>query len=243
MIKVYSPRIHNLGDFAHCLPTLSGLYKATGVKLSLSICDRLQRFRGIKDLLLQQEMFGEVLFMHETIHNLTQYIVVDDTGADGDYGDSPIVCHRYHNHIKSTYNGKYEIDDDFELQVPKLEINYHADKVIIGDRWSPSDAPDVDDRRKSNLLTNIISTDKSLFLDYGNDLVYNCSLIKYNPNPFISTITGISVLSDLMKKDTYVLWDDDMRIWQGNPIEHVRDRHYYRNRLTKLMYIKDFKYD
>ncbi len=48
MIKIYSPRIHNLGDFMHCLPALSGLHKKLKYKFSFVICDRLERFVGIK---------------------------------------------------------------------------------------------------------------------------------------------------------------------------------------------------
>jgi peptide chain release factor 2 len=55
MLNVISPRIHNLGDFAHCLPALSGLYKMTGQKMMFGICDRLERFKGIKELLKAQD--------------------------------------------------------------------------------------------------------------------------------------------------------------------------------------------
>jgi len=241
LLKVYSPRIHNLGDFAHCLPALSGLYKHTGQKMSFGICDRLQRFKGIKELLLAQEMFGEVLFMHEQ-PIVSRYIVIDDTGPEKDYGNSPIVCHRFWNFIRDNYKVDFPIDDDFELNVPKLNIEY-SDKLVIGDRWSPKDAPDVDTRRYSNLIENsdIIDKDKAVYLDYKNDLLYNCSIIKHSNGPFVSTFTGIGILADLMKKDMYVLWDEDMRVWQGWTVQHDFDLHYYKDRGAKLVYIKDFK--
>lgn len=248
MIKIYSPRIHNLGDFAHCLPALSGLYKTFGRKISLGICDRLQRFNGIKELLMNQEMFHEVKFMYEeNVYALSanQYLILDDSGKDLNYNYSPRICHRYYNHLRDTYKIQFDIDDDFELMVPKLNINYLHDKIIIGDRWSPNEAIDVDDRRKSNLLFSIngISHNDSYYLNYSNHIVQNCSLIKYNNNPFITTVTGIAVLSDLMKKETYVLWDDDMRVWQGNSIDYVFDSHFYKNRKVKFAYLKDFVYD
>ena len=244
MIKVFSPRIQNLGDFIHCLPTLSGLYKTFGEKISLGICDRMQRFRGIKELLSYQEMFCEVKFMHEENLNLStnQYIVIDDSGKERDFGNSAIVCHRFHNFVVDNYNIEYKIDDDFELLIPKYDIDYHENKIIVGDRWSPKDAPDVDVRRKSNLIeeSEILPKDSCFYLDYSADLLYNCSLIKYNSGPFVTTFTGIGIVADLMKKETYVLWDEDMRNWQGWGVEYDFKMHYYRDRNSKLVYIKDF---
>lgn len=243
MISIVSPRIHNLGDFAHCLPILSGLYKKYGQKLSFSICDRLQRFIGIKELLLQQEMFEEVWFFHERKFNQMNYIIIDDAGDEHGNPNSPISVRRHVNFLKHMYQLDIESDDDFELQIPKLDIEYHNDKLIIGDRWSPKDAPDVDDRRYSNLIeaAQIIPEEKAYYLDYKKDLVYNCSLIKHNSNPFVTTFTGIGILADLMKKDCYILWDEDMRNWQDWGVEQDYKLHYYQDRKSKLVYIRDFK--
>jgi hypothetical protein len=243
MIKIYSPRIHNLGDFMHCLPALSGLHKTLKYKFSFVICDRLERFVGIKELLMQQEMFGEVKFMHEETTVSQRYILLDDIGEEKEHGNSPIACHRFYNFIRDNYKINFDIDDDFELNVPNLNIDYHTDKLIIGDRWSPKDAPDVDERRYSNLIesSEIVPKEKAHYLDYKKDLIYNCSLIKNNPNPFITTFTGIGIVADLMKKDCYILWDEDLRNWQGWGVEHDYKLHYYQNRNSKLVYIRDFK--
>jgi len=245
MIAVISPRIHNLGDFVHCLPVLSGLYKFTNHKMWFIICNRLKRFKGIKELLLAQEMFEKVTFVDEEPVNWERCILIDDTGSDIGYGSRPIVQQRYYNFIKDNYRINFDFDDDFELQVPKLDIDYHEKQLIVGDRWSPKDAPDVDDRRNFNVIesSGIVKDYDTLYLDYKNDLVYNCSLIKYNPNPFVTTITGIGIVADLMKKDTYVLWDEDMRTWQGDSVDHVFRLHHFENRNTKLVYIKDFIYE
>jgi len=245
MISVASPRIHNLGDFAHCLPTLSALYKATGQKLSFSICDRLERFKGIKELLLAQDMIEEVFFWREQKFNYMNGAILDDTGTTEGNAQAPIANRQYLNYFNKTYGFTLYNDDDFKLQIPKLDIDYHEEKMIVGDRWSPKDAPDVDTRRYSNLIesSGIIDRNKAVYLDYNNDLLYNCALIKYNPNPFVTTFTGIGILADLMKKDLYVLWDEDMRTWQGLPVEHDFDLHYYKDRGAKLKYIRDFKYD
>ena len=245
MIKIYSPRIHNLGDFMHCLPALSGLHKTLKYKFSFVICDRLERFVGIKELLMQQEMFAEVKFMHEETMIAERYILLDDIGEEKQHGNSPIVCHRFYNFIRDNYKIDFDIDDDFELKVPKLDIDFQTDKLIIGDRWSSKDAPDVDARRYSNLIESaeIVPKEKALYLDYKKDLIYNCSLIKHNPNPFITTFTGIGIVADLMKKDCYILWDEDIRNWQGWGVEQDYKLHYYQDRKSKLVYIRDFKYD
>lgn len=242
MISVVSPRIHNLGDFAHCLPTISAIHKKFQEKISLSICDRLQRFKGIKELLLAQPMIGEVSFFHERKYNAMNCVLIDDTGTTDGNRMAPISNRQHINYINYAYNLDLENDDDFELFVPKLDVNYHNDKHIIGDRWSPKDAPDVDERRYSNLIKSacVIKDEDSFYLDYTQDLLYNCSLVKYNINPFITTFTGIGILADLMKKELYVLWDEDMRNWQGKPVEHDFDLHYYKDRHAKLQYIRDF---
>lgn len=244
MIKIYSPRIHNLGDFSHCFPTLSGLYKKFGHKFSFGICDRLMRFRGIKEFLLAQEMFEDVHFMHERPVEKDNYLVIDDTGPEGDYEQSAIVARKFHTFLTQTYGLDFEIDNEFELNIPKYNMDYFDDKIIVGDRWNSNDAPDVDTRRYSNLIESaeIIPKEKCYYLDYKNDLLYNCSLIKHNKNALITTFTGISVIADMMKKDFFILWDNDMENWQNWNVQHVYDLHYYKDRKSELVYIKDFDY-
>jgi len=240
MINVISPRIHNLGDFSHCLPTLSGFYKHTGQKFRFIICDRLQRFRGLRELLLAQEMFQEVLFVHELYNQRTEGILIDDTGIKDGHGLNSGVAHRYHNFLKDSLKIDFKIDDDFELQVPLLPIENVQNKILVGDRWSTKDAPDVDDRRLSNLIegSGILEGLDTHYLDYTKDLVYNCNLIKQNNHrPFVTTFTGIAILADLMKLKTVVLYDDDMINWNNKPILHTFDAHFYKDRKSSVCYI------
>jgi len=240
-MKVYSPRIHNLGDFIHCLPTLSGLHEKYG-PISFGICDRLKRFNGIKDLLLYQGIFSDVHFMDEQ-PIVKEYIVLDDTGGDQDNGDEPFAVRRCYNFVRSNYNIDFDLDVDYNLNIPWYnDIREHEDSIIVADRWSPKDAPDVDERRLSNHIRGYdkFNTDRFYYLDYSHHLLYNLSLIKYNPNPFITTFTGIGILSDMMNKETHILWDDDLYNWDGKPIEYSFDLHYYKNRNSHLHYIKDF---
>lgn len=241
MIKVVSPRIHNLGDFANCLPALSGFYKKTGQQMSFILCDRLQRFRGLKEFLLAQEMFCEVKFLHE--ENLSEnFILIDDQDSEENTDNNPIATFKYANSIRKVYNIQFDIDEEFELNIPKLNINYLEDKILVGDRWSSNEAPDVDIRRYSYMIkdSGILNHKETYYLDYTKDLLYNCSLIKYNPNPFITTFTGIGILADMMRKDQYIIWGDDLHNWNNKPIQHSFDMHYFKNRNSKLVYIKDF---
>ena len=242
MITVYSPRIQNLGDFSHCLPTLSGFYKTYG-KFSFGICPRMKRFKGIIDLLMYQGMFTDVFFVDER-PVVEKYIIIDDSGSDeGNTGES-LVARRFYNFFRTHYPMfDFPFDSEFELKVPDtVYTDYIKNHYIVGDRWSPKDATDVDDRRLSNITEpyDIFKSRDFFHLVYSNDLLTNLAIIKYNSKPFITTFTGIGILADLMNKETIVLWDEDMRFWQGKPVEDDYRLHYWTNRKSKLQYIKDF---
>ena len=243
-LSIVSPRIHNLGDFAHCLPALSAIHKNSGFKINFGICNSLKKFKGIKDLLMCQEMFESVFFMDE-VQWMTQTFLIDDSGPDSENPTMSQAAHHHMNFFNSQYGANLSIDEDFELQVPYFgEMDYFEDKILIGDRWSPEECPDLDMRRQYSVLKNSGKFDGEQFkyLDYSDNLVYNCSLIKYNPNPFYTTFTGIGILSDLMKKETHVMWDDDMRMWNGKPVECDFDLHYRKNSKNSLEYIKEFNW-
>ena len=114
------------------------------------------------------------------------------------------------------------------------------DKILVGDRWSTKDAPDVDDRRLSNLIesSGILDGLPTHYLDYTKDLVYNCNLINYSNRPLVTTFTGIAIMADLMKKRTIVVYDDDMVNWNNKPIMATFDAHFYKNRKSSVYYIK-----
>jgi len=241
MLTLVSPRIHNLGDFANCLPTLSGLHKATGEQIHFIICDRLQQFKGIKQLLSSQEMFSKVQFVYEN-PNVSNYILIDDTGSDENPGNSPLSTVRYANFIKQNYKIQFDIDEDFELRVPKNVVVDTSKEIVVGDRWSLQIAKELDTRRYSNMIesSGILEDRPTYYLDYTHDLVYNCNIIKQNTKPFITTFTGIGIIADLMKKDSYILWGEDNRNWDNKPIEYSFQRHYFKNRNAKLVYLNDF---
>lgn len=240
MIYIRCPRIHNLGDFANCLPALSGLYKTTGEQIHFSICNQLERFKGLKQLLCLQEMFSDVIFEKEEQNN--DYIEIHDQSDEYSHTVTPSSTLRFATSLFAQ-DLRFEIDEDFELQVPKLGFNYLEDSIIVGDRWSVTEDSNLDTRRASYMIkdSGVLDNKKTHQLDYTKDLVYNCSLVKHNPNVFVTTFTGIGILADLMKKDQYILWGDDLRDWAGKPIEHSFELHYFKNRNSKLRYVKDFK--
>ena len=243
MITIISPRIANLGDFANAFPALSGLSKALNQKFHFVICDRLEQFKGIKELLSYQDMFEEVSFVREGKFDPQNCALIDDTGHFENSGNIPLVTTSYANFIRNSYKIQFEVDADFELKVPKLDIDYFDDKVIVGDRWSPKLTNDMDLRRDYEVIekSGVIKDKPVHYLDYTKDLVYNCALIKYNKNAFITTITGIGIIADLMNKETIVCWDEDMRVWDGKPVEYDFERHYYTDRKSKLVHVKDLE--
>jgi len=247
MLNLVSPIMHNLGDFSHCLPVISGLYKVVGEKMHFIICDKLERFNGIKDLLMAQGMFSQVSFVKEIPATDIRGILIDHIGSEDGCGDRPLASHKMYTYIRDTYKLKFEYDDEFEMIVPKLDIDYFEKKFLVGDRWAATDAPDVDTRKGSNIIefSGVLDANRVHYLDYSKDLIYNCSLIKYNPNPFITTITGVAILADMMNKEVVVLWNDEYKTqWpsiSGETIDKIYELHHFKNRKTKMIFIDDFR--
>jgi hypothetical protein len=225
----------NLGDFLNVLPVLSGIYKSTGEKVYLIIRRDMRKFKGIRDLLMYQDIFEDVVFDDEVlmygVKELSSW-----TREDKNDQNRPIETCRYENWLKDNYGMIFYVDDDFILKVPELDMKFD-DVYYCGDRWS---GPDIDTRRKSNTLTNIGGVK---YLDYNDDIIENAYIIKHCKSPFISTFTGISVIADLLNKEQIVLWGDELVNWDNKPITYSFEKHYYTNRKSKLLYLGDFSMD
>jgi hypothetical protein len=191
--------------------------------------------------MLQDDLFESVSFDNDVF--LYGYLIEMSswTRFDRNSPIRPIETCRYENWVRDKYALDFEVDDDFELKVPKLDIDYHEDKIIMGDRWSEKEDPTIDARRKTYVLKDSGKFDDSKvhYLNYDDDVTKNVSLIKYNPNTFYTTFTGIGIVGDLLKKDLVVYWDDDVRMWDGHPVQYDFERHYYGDRNGKLVYIGD----
>jgi hypothetical protein len=230
----------NLGDFMNAMPVLSGINKSNG-KFKLIIRDEMVKFNGIKEFLMYQDLFSEVSFQNDSfiygnIIGLSSWTREDRTAPH-----RPIETCRYETYLRdNSPNLQFEVDDDFEIKVDSM--NHIAiettNKYIIGDRWNHQT---IDTRRNTNVVENGVEPDpeKVFYLDYNQSIMYNCNLIKNSSKPFITTFTGIGIIADLMNKETICCWDEDMRMWDGRPVEYDFERHYYTNRKSKLVYVKD----
>lgn len=231
----------NLGDFMNAFPVLSGLAKRE--KIKLVIRNEMRKFNGIKEFLMYQDIFDDVSFEDEVFVSGNVVVLSSWTRMDRNDPNRPIETCRYENWIRDNYNIDFEVDDDFEIRVFPGFVDGVTDKTIIGDRWSPIQDPSLDTRRKTNVIEHGVTPDTSkvFYLDYSKPIMYNLNIIKNNPNPFITTFTGIGIIADLMNKETIVGWDEDMRTWDGHPVEFDFSRHYYGNRKSKLVHVKDIK--
>ena len=232
----------NLGDFSNALPVLSGLSKDKNEKIHLIIRKEMRKFKGLREFLILQDMFKEISFDDEIfMYNMNCIVLSSWTRYDRNNPVRPVETCRYENWLYDNYKHEVQVDDDFELIVPKLDIDYHTNKIIMGDRWSSKEDPSIDMRRKCYVLKDSGKFDKldTHYLNYEDDITTNLSLIKYNPNPFYTTFTGVGILADLMHKDLVVWWDEDMRVWDGHPVQYDFERHYYGDRNGVLSYIGD----
>ena len=229
----------NLGDFMNAYPVLSGLAKKE--KIDLIIRSEMRKFIGIKEFLIYQGIFSDVSFDDEIIiisgvANLSSWTRMDRSDVN-----RPVETCRYENWMRDNYPDiDFEVDDDCEIKVdPMIDKAIETtSRYIIGDRWNHST---IDTRRNTNVIENGVELDpeKVFYLDYNKPIMYNLNLIKNSTKPFITTFTGVGIIADLMNKETIVGWDEDMRIWDGKPVGFDFERHYYGNRKSKLVYVKD----
>lgn len=220
----------NLGDFFNSMPVLSGISKSYG-SFDLIIQSEMAKFNGIKELVEHQPFINSVKFEHEISSPPTELVIAFNSWVREEQltPNRPIETCRYEIRFKETYHMKFDTDDDFILQIPDIDVK-SIDTDIIGDRCSHTTA---DKRRSCDLLKSF--NYKGYYLDYTKSLTYNLNLIKKSKFSFITTITGISVLVDLMGLSQKVAYDSFMETWDNRPnITATFNKHYYNNRKTEL---------
>ena len=231
-----------MGDFLNSLPVLSGLSKAYDCKIFLAVQGNLRTFNGMIDLLKYQYMFEDVVYDDEVTIDVEYFKLTSWTRSTKNSEHRPIETSRYENFLNDTYDVSFEVDDDFVLEIPKIELdNDAADYVYIGDRWTTN----IDMRRNCNIIKDSgkYNDVKFRYLDYSQTMAYNAALMNKSKYPFISAITGISVLANLMKKEQIVLYDDAMITWDNrSSIMDTYNKHYYSNRNTRIEHIDTFNY-
>ena len=241
-MRVYLNCTANLGDFLNAIPVLSGLKNSYG-KYELIVKKETKKFSGFRELLEYQDFFSAVNYDDEILLYGDQPIILSSwTREDKTSEHRPIETCRYENWLKDHYNLEYEVDDNVKLKFPYMKTIESYEKFVLGDRWTKELDPNVDTRRKTSVLKDSGKFNNSYvtYLSYYNSLFYNMNVIQNSKKPFITTFTGIGILADLMGKETIVLYDDDMKMWDGRPVEYDFERHYYGDRKSKLEYIREF---
>ena len=232
------PMSGNVGDTLNVMPVLSGLYKSTGNKISLVVRDRMRMFNGFADFMRMQECIAAVKFESD--------VTLDDTFCTMSLVDKftehpirPWETVRFEEYFRQHYNIDFAVDDEFELTVKNEGV--YPFHYLVGDRMSH---PNMDQRRESGVLerSGKFPLDKCIFLDYNKPMAVNAALIKYTDKPIFTTFTGISVIADLLKKESVILWGEDIKNWDNKPIEYSFNKHFYRDRKCKLMRLSDFDF-
>ena len=233
LMKIYLNCTANLGDFVNSLPVLSGLKQQYG-NLHFVIRHEMRKFCGIQEFLMYQNLFSAVEFDDESDTSEKPVILSSWTREDQNNPVRPIETCRYENWLLDNYKIQVDVDDEFYFQVADCDVEI-LDTIYGGDRWS---GPGIDARRQSWTLQHL---NNIKFLDYTQDLMTNAYIIKHSRDPFVSTFTGISGIADLLGKNQFVLYGDDIANWDNRPISYSFKKHYYKNRNSRLMSIHEFE--
>lgn len=236
MIRVFMPMSGNVGDTLNVLPVLSGIHKSTGHAISLVVRDKMKIFSGFRELMLMQDCICSLKFESDVNVDST-YNILSLTETFSQHPNRPWETVRLEEYFRNRYDIDFEIDDSFVLNTPYVD-NVPSD-FLVGDRMMHSE---MDQRRKFNVLESSgkFPVEKCRFIDYNMPMTYNAAIIKQTTKPIFTTFTGISVIADLLKKEQIVLWGDDIRNWDNKPIEYSFNKHFYRDRKSKLQYLGDF---
>jgi hypothetical protein len=235
--KFFATQTGNLGDTSALFPVLSGLYQKYNKKIELVVRLKMRNFKGFKELAENQDCIKSLKF-EDNKFNRSEFTTLQLCNDYTSQLNRPYEVSRYEHYLKKHLKLEFSVDDDFTLKVPEGgEFIY--DKYIVGDRTY---TPNSDMRRKFDVLRDCgkFKHDKCHFLDYNRSLIENLQIIKNNDKPLITTFTGISVLSDLMKKETMVFYDETLDNWDGKPIESSFNQHFYRNRNSVLINLEEF---
>ena len=243
-MQLYLNSTANLGDFLNAMPVLAGLSISYG-DVNLIIRNEMQKFKGIKEFLLYQGLFKNVNFDDEVFFDgVTE--ISSWTREDQNNPNRPIETCRYENWMKDR-GFNFEVQDNFKIRYPDLNKIVDQNKYYVGDRW---DVGNIDTRRATKVLSHM---NDCIFIDYTRDLLENCYFIAESPKPFITNLTGISVLADLLNKEQWIVWKSedwnpefrngkDINWDNGKNIDSVFKKHFYGDRKSKLVHADDLQY-
>lgn len=238
MIRFFMPMSGNLGDTLNVMPVLSGITKSTGHKISLVVRDKMRAFPGFKEFMEMQDPIHELMFESDlnSTNDSNVLSLVDDFSP---HPNRPYETVRFQEYLARNYNIDFEVDDSFILKTPEIDVS--TDLFLVGDRTISSMGGDT--RRFFDVLkrSGKFNVEKCWFLDYNMPISFNAALVKATNKPIFTTFTGISNIADLLNKDAIILWGDDLYNWDSKPIEYSFNKHFYRDRRCKLMYLGDFE--
>lgn len=236
----------HLGDFFNILPVVGGVYKMNNkepIDFVIPV-EFNEKFPSLREFLLHQPMFKSVSFSNETQY---QGLLIHGYRLkfDKPYPMAiPGETYRAKRNVETDYRIEIKVDEDFELIVPDLNLDFDTTKNLVGERSQHSRRH----QRKEYFLKPSGYFDDCLFLDYNDSMTVNAWKIKNCQGVFISTFTGISVMADLMKKRHVVAWDQesvDDCLLDGTSwtVEKMYDRHYFRDRKGQLLPLSTFNWN
>lgn len=237
MIRIFMTMSGNVGDTLNVMPLLSGIFKSTGHKISLVVRDKMKMFAGFREFMQLQDCIAALKFESEvTLDDTYQRLGLVENFTQ--HETRPWETVRLEEYFRKHYRFDFEVDDNFTFSVDNNVTNVPSE-FLVGDRMLHTN---MDQRRKFNVLESSgkFPVDKCHFLDYNLPMATIAAYIKHTQKPIFTTFTGISQIADLLNKETIVLWGDDIRNWDNKPIEYSYNKHFYRDRKSKLMYIGDF---
>ena len=236
MIRFFMPMSGNVGDTLNVMPVLSGIYKSTGHKIHLVVKDKMKFFSGVKQFLEMQDCIYKLDFESDVKLDTT-YNTLSLVSNFEKHPTRPWETVRLDEHVRRNFNIEYTVDDDFIFKVD--DQIFTTSKFLVGDRMYHSE---MDGRRRFNTLLDSgkFPIEQCQYLDYNLPMATIASMIKHSDKILFTTFTGISTIADLLNKEMVVLWGDDLINWDDKPIEYSYNKHFYRDRKSKLIYLGDF---
>jgi len=244
-MKIYLSGTANLSDFLNGMPVMSGISKSY-VKYDLIIKKEMRKFNGIKEFLMYQDLFTDVvfeddIFLYGDVINMSSWPIREDKNDP----NRPIETCRYENFMKDNYGMEFEVDDDFVVKTPEYDIKI-KDTYYVGDRWAIGD---IDSRRETHILSHLKNCE---FIDFNRPMLENAYIIKNLTKPFITNFTGVGMLADLLNKELYCVWKaedwkpehrvgNDVSWDNGKNINQVFEKHFYLNRKAKLVHASELE--
>jgi hypothetical protein len=244
-MRIYLNGTANLGDFLNGLPVMSGISKEYG-KYSLTIKKEMRKFKGLTEFLMYQDLFTDVMFddevfMYGDVMQMSSWPIREDKNNK----DRPTETCRYENFMKDNFGLMFDVDDEFIIKTPEYNVEV-KDTYYVGDRWAVGE---IDTRRKTHILSHLTDCE---FIDYNNDMLMNAYIIRNLKKPFITNLTGVGMMADLLNKELWCVWKaedwnpefrvgEDVSWDNGKNSKQVFEKHFYMNRKGRLVHANELE--